>query len=249
MVENFKDFLKDSIRKTVDFSLTAQSRGLEPPPIQKPPNPKAIRIDLIKPGEWKTIQGVSVEKAIAERKSMRRYAEDGLSLEELSFLLWATQGMRDERAARYNFRTVPSAGCRHALETYIAVFRVEGLSNAIYRYLPLNHQLVEYIERENLENLISKAAFGQSFAGKSAVTFIWTALPERMEWRYAQASYKVIALDVGHVCQNLYLACEVIGAGTCAIAAYDQEFADYVLKLDGDKEFTIYMAPVGKKTH
>jgi len=247
MVENFKDFLKDSIRKTVDFSLTAQSRGLEPPPIQKPPNPKAIRIDLIKPGEWKTIPEVSIEKAIAERKSRRHYKEEALSLEELSFLLWATQGMRDERAARYNFRTVPSAGCRHALETYIAVFRVEGLSNAIYRYLPLNHQLVEYIERENLENLISKAAFGQSFAGKSAVTFIWTALPERMEWRYAQASYKVIALDVGHVCQNLYLACEVIGAGTCAIAAYDQEYADHVLELDGEKEFTIYMAPVGKK--
>ena len=229
--------------------MDAQSRGIEPPPIQKPPSSKAIKIDLIKPGEWKTISEVSVVKAIADRKSRRHYIEESLSLEELSFLLWATQGIRHERADRYNFRTVPSAGCRHALETYIAVFRVEGLFKAIYRYLPVSHQLVEYIEHENLENLIIQAAFGQAFAGKSAATFIWTAIPERMEWRYAQASYKVIALDAGHVCQNLYLACEAIGAGTCAIAAYDQEFADHVLELDGEKEFIIYMAPVGKKMH
>jgi len=248
MSKEDRDFLKDNIRKKVNFSMTAQSRGLEPPPIEKPPHPKAIRIDLIKPGEWKNIHGVSVEKAIAERKSRRHYSEDALNLDELSFLLWATQGMRNEKAIRYNFRTVPSAGCRHALETYIAVFRVKGLLKAIYRYLPVSHQLVEYAEHENLEKLISRAAFSQTFAGESAVTFIWTALPERMEWRYDQASYKVIALDAGHVCQNLYLACEAIGAGTCAIAAYDQEFADHILELDGEKEFAIYMASVGKKS-
>jgi len=249
MSKEGRDFLKDSIRKKVDFAMTDQSKGLEPPPIEKPPHPKAIRIDLIKPGEWKNIHGVSVEKAIAERKSRRHYSEDALNLDELSFLLWATQGMRNEKVVRYNFRTVPSAGCRHALETYIAVFRVKGLLKAIYRYLPISHQLIEYITYENLETLISRAALNQTFAGKSAVTFIWTTIPERMEWRYAQASYKVIALDAGHVCQNLYLACEAIGAGTCAIAAYDQKFADYVLELDGDKEFTIYMASVGKKIH
>jgi SagB-type dehydrogenase family enzyme len=67
-----------------------------------------------------------------------------------------------------------------------------------------------------------------------------------MEWRYAEASYKVIALDAGHVCQNLYLACEAAGCGTCAIAAYDQQYCDEVLGIDGQEEFTIYMAPVSK---
>jgi len=110
----------------------------------------------------------------------------------------------------------------------------------------MSHQLVEFKKHEHLEDLISRAALGQSFVGKSAVTFIWTTIPARMEWRYGKASYKVIAIDAGHVCQNLYLACEAIGAGTCAIAAYDQEFADRVLGIDGDEEFTIYMAPVGK---
>ncbi len=57
---------------------------------------------------------------------------------------------------------------------------------------------------------------------------------------------KVIAMDAGHVCQNLYLACEAVGCSTCAIGAYDQEYADAVLDVDGEDEFTIYMAPVSK---
>jgi SagB-type dehydrogenase family enzyme len=67
-----------------------------------------------------------------------------------------------------------------------------------------------------------------------------------MEWRYDIAAHKVIAIDAGHVCQNLYLACEAINAGTCAVAAYNQSLIDRLLKIDGDDEFTIYMAPVGK---
>jgi len=87
---------------------------------------------------------------------------------------------------------------------------------------------------------------GQSFVGAGAVTFVWTALPQRTEWRYGAAAHKVIALDAGHLCQNMYLACEAIGAGTCAIAAYDQELMDTLVGVDGEDEFVIYLAPVGK---
>ena len=174
MSEKFRGFLKSSIWKTIDFSTTDQSRGIKPPPAEKPCNPEDRRINLIKPGDWKLIPEVSVETAIAQRKSRRSYTKDTIKLEELSFLLWATQGLRGKRSAIRNYRTVPSAGCRHALETYIAAFRVEGIPKAIYRYLPMSHQLVEVVKHENLEGLLIKAALGQSFAGKSAVTFIWT---------------------------------------------------------------------------
>ncbi|WP_277058907.1 nitroreductase family protein [Trichlorobacter lovleyi] len=71
-------------------------------------------------------------------------------------------------------------------------------------------------------------------------------MPSRTEWRYAEASCKVIALDAGHVCQNLYLACQAINAGTCAIAAYRQDLMDALLGVDGNEELTVYLAPVGK---
>jgi SagB-type dehydrogenase family enzyme len=93
---------------------------------------------------------------------------------------------------------------------------------------------------------VSAATLNQSFIGKAPIVFVWTAIPYRMEWRYDLAAHKVIALDAGHVCQNLYLAAEAIKAGTCAIAAYDQNLMDNLLRVDGEDEFTIYLAPVGK---
>ena len=241
-----REFLKDSVRRQVDFSLTLQGRGVAEPPWQKPCAPSERKIALASPGTWRTIPVLSLDKAIARRRSRRSFTDGALTLEELSFLLWATQGLRPTRSSYKNFRTVPSAGCRHALETYIAALRVQGLDQAIYRYLPLDHALVEVAHRPSLKGDLSEATFGQRFCGSGAATFVWTAIPARMEWRYAEASYKVIAIDAGHVCQNLYLACESIGAGTCAVAAYDQERMDGLLGVDGKEEFVIYLAPLGK---
>ena len=81
---------------------------------------------------------------------------------------------------------------------------------------------------------------------KAPVTFVWTTIPYRMEWRYHIAAHKVIAIDAGHVCHNLYLASAAIGGGTCAVGAYHQGLMDKLLGVDGDNEFTLYLAVVGK---
>ena len=243
--ESGRYFLTDRIRDEVDFRTSAQSRGVHPPPPQKPAPPGNSIIRLPDRESW-SIPHCDLQAAIADRKSRRRFTAGSLSLDELAFLLWATQGVRAELHEAAVLRTVPSAGCRHPFETYLAVMRVDGLGPGIYRYLPLDHSLV--VEREilNLPAHLTAAARGQSFTGQSAVVFIWTAIPARTEWRYVEASYKVIALDAGHLCQNLYLACQAIGAGTCAIAAYNQALLDELLGVNGDEEFSIYMAPVGK---
>ena len=247
LIEQFRFFLKDTIRKRVDFSQTDQHRGMAPPPVEKPFAEKARRIDLIPPGQLKELGRLDLYSAIKNRESRRDYRPDSLTLAELSFLLWATQGLRRKLDGGHALRTVPSAGCRHALETYLGVLHVRDLDAGIYRYLPLEHQLLLEFHEDRLARKLVQAALGQPFPGSAAVTFIWTAIPYRMEWRYGMAAHKVIALDAGHVCQNLYLACEAIGAGTCAIAAYDQEAADQLLKIDGKDEFTIYLAAVGRK--
>jgi SagB-type dehydrogenase family enzyme len=86
----------------------------------------------------------------------------------------------------------------------------------------------------------------QKFIGKSAVVFVWAAIPYKTEWRYSFISYKDILIEAGHICQNLYLACEAIGAGTCAIAAYEQKAIDELIQVDGENEMTVYLSPVGK---
>jgi SagB-type dehydrogenase family enzyme len=245
-LEQYRYFLKDSVRLIIDFRQTDQNKGVPLPPIEKPFALDSKRIDLIAKNEWQTIASVDVMSAIQNRRSHRLFRPEPLTLEELSFLLWATQGIRKRLSAGNAYRTVPSAGCRHALETYLCVLNVAGLEVGIYRYLPIEHQLLFEFSEEQLSEKIVAATLDQSFVGRAPVTFVWAAIPYRMEWRYDLAAHKAIALDAGHVCQNLYLACAAIGAGTCAVAAYHQELMDQLLRVDGQDEFTIYLAPVGK---
>lgn len=216
------------------------------PPLQKNNNEKCEVVDLPKVNDSILIK-TNIFDIIKDRRSHRKFTDESISLDELSFLLWSTQGVKEIKGDNYaTLRTVPSAGARHPFETYIAVNRVEGLKSGVYRYLALTHQLVYIFEEENLEEKITYVNLGQKFAGKSAVTFIWSVIPYRGEWRYNIRSHKPMMLDAGHVCQNLYLACEAIGCGTCAIAAYKQKEFDEFLKLDGEDEFVIYVSPVGK---
>lgn len=250
-VEKFKelrDFLKDSKRKTIDFRRSDQYLGIPEPPRQQPHAVDAVIIQLPPPDKCRQIlQKIDLFEAIAARRSRRRYLDEALQLEELSFLLYATQGLRSPGIEPSQFRTVPSAGARHSFETFLFINKVESLRMGLYRYLPLSHALV--FERETDRDIllqISQAVFNQHFVTKAAVVFVWTSIPYRMEWRYLESAHRVILMDAGHVCQNLYLACEAIGSGTCAIAAYDQEKMDALLGVDGHDQFTNYLAPVGK---
>jgi SagB-type dehydrogenase family enzyme len=245
-LDQYRYFLKDTIRQKIDFSQTDQHRGIESPPLEKPFPTDARRFDLPPVGQWEGIETVALTTAIGDRQSRRSFKTEPLTPGELSFLLWATQGVREQANEGPVLRTVPSAGNRHALETYLAVLRVGDLEPGFYRYLPLEHQLLHLFHEEQMPRKLTEATLGQAFVGRAAVVFIWTTIPYRMEWRYGLAAHKVIAVDAGHVCQNLYLACEAIGAGTCAIAAYHQERMDELLRIDGENEFTIYLAPVGK---
>lgn len=245
-IAEHRDFLKDSLRQTINFRFTDQHQGVAPPPVEKPPHPEQNLIMLPSQEDLATFRGTDLLDAINNRTSHRRFNSEPLSLAELAFLLWSTQGIKQELAQGTALRTVPSAGCRHAFETYLLISKVEGLKIGIYRYLPVEHALVLEKEDEDLAEKLPPATLGQTFTAAAPVVFVWTALPYRTEWRYTTAAHRVILMDIGHVCQNLYLACEAISCGTCAIAAYNQDLMDQLLSVDGVNEFTIYMAPVGK---
>jgi SagB-type dehydrogenase family enzyme len=226
---------------------TDQMKGLPIPSIQKPYPKDAIIIDLIAPESMK-LDKISLIKAINNRQSHRKYLEAPLTIEELSFLLWVTQGVKElARGDLVTMRIVPSGGAMHPYETYLIVNNIEGLESGLYRYLAIEHKLLVLdTDESNLSKNLIEVCHGQAFIGKAAVVFIWTARPYRTEWRYGEDSLKDILMGVGHICQNLYLACEAIGAGTCAIVAYNQDELDKLICVDGENEIALYLAPVGK---
>ena len=223
-----------------------QSLGVAPPPLEIPPDPNGTIIDLPSPAEAKAAS-VDLRQTIDARVSVRRYTPAPLDLDELSFLLWSTQGVKNVLGPHATMRTVPSAGARHAFETYLLINRVGELEAGLYRFLALEHKLQVCRLGDDLASAVTAAAFGQEFVAASAVTFIWTAVAYRMTWRYGQRGYRYLHLDAGHVCQNLYLAAEAVGCGVCAIAAFDDDQMNALFALDDPEQFTIYLATVGKK--
>ena len=223
-----------------------QERGFPIPLPQQPYEASAGLIDLPAPDQMILIKP-NLFECITDRRSHRKYTGESLTIQELAYLLWATQGVRQvTMGGKGSLRTVPSSGGRNPLETYLAINHVDGIAPGVYRYLPFGHKLVHLFADESLAEKLGKLAMDQSFVGQSAVCFIWSAVPYREEWRYGTEAAKGILLDAGHVCQNLYLACESIGCGTCAIAAYHQEDLDRFLGLDGEDELAVYLAPVGR---
>ncbi len=225
---------------------TDQRKKIPSPPPQKPYPKDATLIELIAPKDL-TVGRMPLIEAVNRRKSRRKFTKEPLTREELSFLVWVTQGVREVYSGgAATRRTVPSGGSRHPFETYLLINRVNGLEPGLHRYLPLAHKLCFLRADAELVGKINDACRGQTFAGEGAVVFIWTVIPYRAEWRYSFVAHKMMALDAGHLCQNQYLASEAIGAGTCAIGAYNQDEMDAIVGVDGRDEFVIYVAPVGK---
>lgn len=192
-------------------------------------------------------KNISLIDAIINRKSIRKYSDEHITLKELSMLLWTTQGIKLVINNRTTVRTVPSAGARHSFETYLLINNVENLEQGLYRYVASKHSLLKINMEEGIADKITAACYGQGFVKMSGATFIWVAVEYRMTWRYVERGYRYLHLDAGHVCQNLYLAAEAIDCGVCAIGAYNDDELNSLLKIDGKNQFTIYIAAVGKR--
>jgi len=243
----FRETMKAGFIK-LEKVISDQTKGLERGSLQKECPKDAEVIELPKPDK-SVLKKSDIFDCIGDRQSRRKYTDDPLTLEELSYLLWATQGIKKLMAnGKVGLRTVPSGGCMHPFETYLAVNNVKGLKKGMYRYQPVDHKLVKLFTVPSMPRKLTKASLGQTYVGNCAVTFIWSAVPYKTEWRYSLEAKKIILQDSGHLCQNLYLACESIGCGTCAIGAYNQKLFDKLCRLDGKDEFVVYVAPVGRVT-
>jgi len=245
MDPDYRRFLKADDWDLRGQVVSDQQKRMPYPPLEEPPPLDAPQFDLPDP-EASMLGEMPVREVIRRRQSHRDFRAEPLTLEELAYLCWATQGVRAVAASGAALlRTVPSGGSRHPFETYLAVRNVASLTPGLYRYLSLSHRLC-LLRPGDLTAEAVAACRGQRMVALCAVLFVWAAVPYRTEWRYPLVAAKLIAQDSGHVCAHLYLACESIGAGCCAVGAYDQAKMDAFIGLDGERMFCVYAAPVGK---
>lgn len=210
-------------------------------PAEEPASPRVPPQIEVKLPEPRYDSSISIEETLLQRRSVRDYTDEPLTLQEVSQLLWAAQGITDPGGVR----TAPSAGATYPLETYLVVGDVENLTEGVYRYESAEHKLVKATDGDWRVELTS-AALGQSWVMEGAVSIVFTAIYERTTRRYGDRGIRYVHMEVGHAAQNVYLQAVALGLGTVVIGAfYDDQVAE-ILKLP-QNEHPLYIMPVGRR--
>lgn len=183
----------------------------------------------------------SLSQSINLRKSVRKYKEQPLTFDEFSYLVLHTCKVH-KVAKNWSMGVIPTPGATKSLETYIYVDEVVGMQKGLYHFNSRDSKL--YRIKEDLDINLVNTALRNQFRG-AQVVFFWSATPIRTEYKYAFTAHKMISMEAGHACQNLYLTTTCLDLGMVAIGAYNQDASDELLELDGENEFVIYMATVG----
>jgi SagB-type dehydrogenase family enzyme len=203
--------------------------------------PGSPRFELPEPG---ATGGRPIWEVISERRSVRRFVGESLSMEDLSQLLWASQGITGTRG-EHEFRASPSAGALYPVETYTVANQVDGLEPGVYHYSVLAHGL-EQLGRGDYRERVSMAALDQPMVGRAPAVFIWTGVFQRAKWKYRQRAYRYVYLDAGHLAENLALAAVALDLGTCQIGALYDDEVNEIVGVDGESESAVYMTVVGR---
>lgn len=186
---------------------------------------------------------LSLEEAIAKRRSVRDFLPQSISQPQLSQILWAAQGISNSGGG---YRTIPSAGATYPLELFVVcgLNGVEGLADGIYHYRLDSHSLVLH-HSGDVKLPLARAALDQEFIYQAPVDIVICALYERTLKRYGARGERYVHMEIGHAGQNIYLQAAALGLATVAIGAFDDEQVRQVLRLD--KPFKpLYIMPMGK---
>ena len=190
------------------------------------------------------LRGLSLEEAIAARRSVRSYSEDSLSMAELSQILFAAQGVTARRGD-YGLRSAPSAGGTYPIEVYALADRIEGLAPGIYHYEPEGHAL-ELVKAGSHGKSLARVCLGQSMPEEAALSVVLTAVPERTTLRYGERGIRYVHMEAGHVSQNICLECASLGLGAVPIGAFDDGQLDRLIGIDGGQEISLYVNSIGR---
>lgn len=207
------------------------------PAVEPSPTPPVV-VKLPKP---RLSSEVSIEQTLLERRSVREFADTPLTLDEVSQLLWAAQGI----TAEWGGRTAPSAGALYPLELYVVVGNVAGLPQGVYKFRPEGHELAKVADGDQRSRL-AEAALGQVWVKEGAIDIVVAAIYERTTGKYGDRGIRYVHMEAGHAAQNLYLQTTAMELGMVTVGAFDDERVGKILGLPED-EAPLYVIPVGRK--
>ena len=188
----------------------------------------------------RTKSTISLEDVLSQRRSIRSYTKEPLTLGELAQLLWAAQGSTGSRG----LRTAPSAGATYPLETYAIVGEVEGLKPGLYHYAPDSHSL-SVVQQGDIRAELSEAALKQPQVADAAASLLLSAVYDRTTGSYGDRGQMYVHMDAGHAAQNVLLQATALGLGSVPVGAFRTRTVAALLGL-AEGELPLYILPVGR---
>ncbi|MEW5756081.1 MAG: SagB/ThcOx family dehydrogenase [Pseudomonadota bacterium] len=187
------------------------------------------------------LQGsVSVEQAIAHRRSRREFTAEPITLQQFSQLLWAAQGITDPQG----LRAAPSAGALYPLEVYAVVGKITPLEPGVYRYRSKQHAL-EQTGNGDKRAALAYAAVGQLWIQDAPVSLVFSGIYERTTAKYRERGRRYVHTEAGHAGENVFLQAEALRLGTVVVGAFDDEAVARILQLD-EREQPLVIMPIGR---
>ncbi|MGE5233843.1 MAG: SagB/ThcOx family dehydrogenase [Acidobacteriota bacterium] len=183
---------------------------------------------------------MSLEQALAQRRSVREFAPAPLALAEVGQLLWAAQGTNRPDGRR----TAPSAGATYPLELWLLAGKVDGLPPGLYRYEPGPHRLLA-IDSRDRRAALAAAAHGQEWLAAAPAVVVVAAVPTRTAARYGERTERYVAIEVGHAAENLCLQAVALGLGTVPVGAFSDREVERLLGMPAG-EVARLLLPVGR---
>ncbi len=192
---------------------------------------------------------VSVEKALANRRSHRSFVSGQISSQDISQILWAAYGVTKPWSGKNQtgegLRTAPSAGGIYPLEIYVLIGNVKDIEPGVYKYIAAGHKITRTIN-EDMKSQLCAAALGQEMIMKAPACLVYSAVYSRVTERYGERGQdRYVCMDLGHSAENVYLQAEALNLGTCAVGAFKDEEVKAVMHMP-DEEEPLYIMPIGR---
>ncbi len=181
----------------------------------------------------------SLEEALSGRRSVRSFGVKAVTLNQLSQLLWAAQGITSSSGGR----TAPSAGALYPLKVYVAAGNVDTLAAGLYVYEPKDHTLTK-VKDGDFRQALSQAALSQPSVKQAAVDFVITGNYEKITSKYGEKGVRFTHLEAGHAAQNLCLQAVGLKLGAVTVGAFDDAAVQKALELPA-AETPLYIIPAG----
>ena len=183
----------------------------------------------------------SLGQLLQQRRSLREYSSQPVSLAEVGQLLWAAQGITHSRG----LRTAPSAGALYPLELYLVAGNVTGLEAGVYHYQIHKHRLVQHVPGDKRKAL-AQAAYMQTWLSDAPVVIVFSADYKRTSKKYGKRAKRYVHMEVGYAGQNLFLQAEDLGLGSVVVGAFFDDDVAKVLQLPSELA-PLALMPVGKR--